>query len=51
MREPETVSSILNGLNASYDDYSLIKINGKKIKRDYRIAYGGDVIALFKTEE
>ncbi|MCK9351391.1 MAG: hypothetical protein M0P76_01245 [Candidatus Pacebacteria bacterium] len=51
IREPETISSILNGFNASYSDYSLIKINGKKVKRDFRIAYGGDVIALFKKEK
>lgn len=51
MRGPETISSILRGFGASFGDYALIKLNGKKVKRDYAIAKGGDIIALFKKEK
>jgi hypothetical protein len=51
MQSPETISLILCGFGASFDDYALIKLNGKKVKRDYVIAKGGDIIALYKKEK
>jgi len=47
---PESLSLLLKKFNASFHDYSRIEINGKKAKRDDRIAKGGDIIALFKKE-
>jgi hypothetical protein len=48
--EPEPLCSLLEKFDTSYHDYSTIKINGRKAKRDYIMINGGDVIALFKKE-
>ncbi len=49
--EPRTISLLLQKFDTSYYDYSLIKVNGKKVKRDDRIIFGGDIVSLFKKEE
>ncbi len=47
-REPETLASLLHEFEYSFDDFYLIKINGKKVKRDFKIVNGGDIISLYK---
>ena len=47
-QKQETLSSLLDEFNSSYGDYHLIKINGKKAKRDFKIVSGGDIISLYK---
>jgi hypothetical protein len=46
--EPETLSSLFEKFGTSYEDYHLVKINGKKAKRDFKIVSGGDIISLYK---
>ena len=50
LRDPETISAILRGFGASYNDYEMIKVNGRPIRRNDRIIYGGDILQLFKKE-
>jgi len=49
--DPETLSSLLREFGTCYSDFSMIKINGRKAKRDFMIVHGGDVITLLKKEK
>ena len=49
--DPEPLWEMLRKFGYLFDDFLMIKINGKKVKRDYRIVSDGDIIALFKKEE
>ena len=46
--EPKTLLSLLLKFDTSYEDFCLIKINGKRVKRDYVMVCGGDIVKLYK---